>query len=114
MLHWQKETSEDSTIYLKSKSEKIYGLIQHPLVRQLTANAPFVSSIVQNVRHTRNSGRWSERCFLRRAQCRKLITVQTVRQTVADPGRVDEFQLTKTTEKSSMFARTPRLHQTCS
>jgi hypothetical protein len=50
-----------------------------------------------------------EPCRLRGAQCWELIrTVRTIRQTVAK-GRIDEFQLTRTTVKSSIF--TPRLNQ---
>ena len=97
-------------------------------MKQLTAIAPFVGSIGAvrisvtdvsqvdavstlalelRIRTVRNSPSFrQERCRLRGAQGRKLIrTIRTIRQTVADPGRVDEFQFTRTTENSSMFAR---------
>ena len=103
-------------------------MIHCPSMRQLTAVAAFVSSIgtvrmsvthvtqveavstlalelrIRTIRNSPSSRQ--ERCRLRGAQRRKLIrTVRTIRQTVADPRRVDEFQLARTAEESSMLAR---------
>jgi hypothetical protein len=97
-------------------------------MRQLTVIAAFVSSIgtfgmslthvtqvdavstlalelrIRKIRNSPNSRQEPRR--LRGAQCRKLIrTLRTTRQAVANPGRVDEFQLSRTAEDSSMFAR---------